>query len=113
MIVWGSGTPLREFMHCDDLADALIFLIKNYSDIEHINVGSGHEISICDLAEKISKLVGCGSRITWDAEKPDGTPRKLMDSSRLRSLGWDKCRDLNSGLEETYQNFLRLERTLV
>jgi len=109
--LWGSGTPLREFMHCDDLADALIFLIKNYSDIMHINVGSGYEISICDLAEKISKLVGCSSHIVWDKGMPDGTPRKLMDSSRLRFLGWDKCRDLDSGLKETYQLFSKLERT--
>lgn len=109
IILWGSGSPLREFMHCDDLADALIFLTKNYSDSEHINIGSGYEISICELAEKISKLVGCNSRIIWDKEKPDGTPQKLMDSSRLNKLGWNKCRDFDSGLKETYHQFLKNE----
>ncbi len=109
IILWGSGSPLREFMHCDDLADALIFLTKNYSDSEHINIGSGYEISIYELAEKISKLVGCNSRIIWDTEKPDGTPQKLMDSSRLNKLGWNKCRDFDSGLKETYHQFIKNE----
>ena len=86
--VWGSGKPLREFMHCDDLANALLFLLKNYSDYEHINVGSGVELSIRELVEVIAEVVGFEAKIVWDESKPDGTPRKLMDTSNLHNLGW-------------------------
>lgn len=107
--VWGSGTPMREFLHCDDLADALVFLLRNYSGYEHINVGSGAEISIRDLASTIARIVGCDAEPVFDASKPDGTPRKLMDSSRLRALGWNGARDIEAGIRETYADFLRDE----
>ena len=84
--VWGSGKPLREFMHCDDLANALLFLLKDYSGYEHINVGSGDEVSIRELVDVIAEVVGFEAKIVWDKSKPDGTPRKLMDSSNLHSL---------------------------
>jgi GDP-L-fucose synthase len=86
--VWGSGTPLREFMHCDDLANALLFLLKGYSGYEHINVGSGDEVSIRELVDIIAEVVGFEAKIVWDKSKPDGTPRKLMDNSNLQNLGW-------------------------
>ena len=88
--VWGSGKPLREFMHCDDLANALLFLLKNYSDYEHINVGSGDEVSIRELVDVIAEVVGFEAKIVWDKSKPDGTPRKLMDTSNLHNLGLER-----------------------
>ena len=104
--VWGSGTPLREFMHCDDLASALLFLLKDYSEYEHINVGSGVEVSIRELVEVIAKVVGYNAKIVWDKAKPDGTPRKLMDSSNLHELGWKNDRSLFEGISHTYENWL-------
>jgi GDP-L-fucose synthase len=104
--VWGSGTPMREFLHCDDLADALVFLLKHYSDDTHINVGSGVEISIRDLSAMIAGVVGCEMDVVFDASKPDGTPRKLMCSARLNRLGWDGARDLREGISQTYQDCL-------
>jgi GDP-L-fucose synthase len=104
--VWGSGSPLREFLHCDDLADALVFLLKNYSEDIHINVGSGDEISIADLATLIAEVLGCKSQTRFDSSKPDGTPRKLMNSDRLFKLGWRGARDLRSGIEQTYEHCL-------
>lgn len=106
VVVWGSGTPLREFLHSDDLADALVFLLKHYSAYEHINVGSGVEVSIRELAETIASVVGYDAQLTFDATKPDGTPRKLMDSARLRQLGWDKARPLESGIKHAYDRWL-------
>lgn len=102
VVIWGSGTPLREFMHCDDLADALIFLLRHYSQDDHINVGSGAEVTIRDLAETIAETVGYTASLQFDATKPDGTPRKLMDSTRLHALGWNKARSLRDGLATTY-----------
>ena len=107
VMVWGSGKPLREFMHCDDLAGALLFLLKNYSDYEHINVGSGNEVSIRELVEIIAKVVGYEAKITWDEQKPDGTPRKLMDSKKLQRLGWDGGRSLFDGIFHTYNTWLK------
>jgi len=104
--VWGSGTALREFMHCDDLADALLFILKNYSGYEHINVGSGVEVSILELVEVIAKVVGYDAKIVWDKTKPDGTPKKLMDSSNLHELGWKNDRSLFEGISHTYENWL-------
>ena len=104
--VWGSGTPLREFMHCDDLASALLFLLKDYSGYEHINVGSGVEVSIRELVEVIAKVVGYDAKIVWDKTKPDGTPRKLMDSSNLHKMGWKSNRTLFDGISHTYENWL-------
>ena len=104
--IWGSGTPLREFMHVDDLADACIFLLANYSQAQHINVGSGEEIAIRDLAALVAKTVGFEGRIECDRSKPDGTPRKLMDSSRLRAMGWKPAIPLEEGLKGAYAAFL-------
>ncbi|MBX7533906.1 GDP-L-fucose synthase [Qipengyuania sp. 1XM1-15A] len=104
--IWGSGTPLREFMHVDDLADACIFLLGTYSDPLHINVGSGEEIAIRDLAALVAKTVGFEGLIECDTSKPDGTPRKLMDSSRLRAMGWKPAISLEEGLRQAYAAFV-------
>lgn len=104
--VWGSGTPLREFLHVDDLADAVVHLAKNFDGDSHVNVGSGQEVSIRKLAEMICAEVGFKGQLDFDATKPDGTPRKLCDVSKLKALGWDGARDLKTGLTQTYANFL-------
>lgn len=101
--VWGSGLPLREFMHCYDLADALVFLLKNYSGSEQVNVGSGEEVSITELANLIAEIVGYEGKIVFDPNRPDGTPRKLLDVSKLNSLGWKSTIKLRDGIESTYQ----------
>jgi GDP-L-fucose synthase len=106
VVLWGSGSPLREFLHCDDLADALVFLLKHYSEYEHINVGSSSEVTIKGLAETIAKVVGYDAELVFDSSKPDGTPRKLMDSSRLHELGWNNVRSLEDGIASTYENWL-------
>ena len=106
VVVWGTGTPLREFLHCDDLADALVFLLRNYSGDDHINVGAGVEVTIKELAETIAEVVGYDAALTWDTTKPDGTPRKLMDSSRLHALGWNNARDLKEGIAQTYADWI-------
>ena len=105
--LWGSGTPLREFLHCDDLADALVFLLKEYSGYDHVNVGSGSEVTIRELAETIAKVVGYEAELVFDATKPDGTPRKLMDSGRLHAMGWNRVRSLEEGIADAYADFLR------
>jgi GDP-L-fucose synthase len=104
--VWGSGTPLREFLHVDDLADALVFLMKTYSDEGHVNVGSGEEIAIRDLARLLAEVVGYRGRFAFDTSLPDGTPRKLLDSGRLRQLGWSAKIGLRQGLASTYRWYL-------
>lgn len=109
VVLWGSGTPLREFLHCDDLADALVFLLKHYSEYEHINVGSGSEVTIRGLAETIAKVVGYDAELVFDATKPDGTPRKLMDSGRLHALGWNDARSLEEGIASTYCHWLEIQ----
>ncbi|XP_057787807.1 putative GDP-L-fucose synthase 2 [Salvia miltiorrhiza] len=106
VVVWGSGTPLREFLHVDDLADAIVFLLEKYSGLEHVNVGSGKEVSIKELAELVKEVVGYQGQIIWDSSKPDGTPRKLMDSSKLASLGWEPKISLKDGLANTYNWYL-------
>ncbi len=106
LTVWGSGNPLREFLHVDDLADAVVFLAKHYSGDGHVNVGSGEEVSIRELAEAICKVVGFNGALEFDASKPDGTPRKLADVSRLRELGWNDTGDLISGLRATYASLI-------
>lgn len=103
--VWGTGSPKREFMHVDDLADACVFLMKNYSDKEHINVGTGEDVSIKTLAELICRTVDLKSPLQFDSDKPDGTPRKLLDVSRLHGLGWQHQIDLETGLKSTYKWF--------
>ena len=105
--IWGSGMPLREFLHVDDLADACIFLLERYSGETHVNVGFGQDIAIRDLAELVAETVGYKGTITCDTSKPDGTPRKLLDSSRLRSLGWQPKIGLKEGLADAYAAFLR------
>ena len=104
--IWGTGRPLREFLHVDDLADACIFLMKEYSEESHINVGSGEEISIRQLAETISSIVGFHGELRFDTKKPDGTPRKLMDSTRIMTLGWTPKISFNEGVQRTYQSFV-------
>jgi GDP-L-fucose synthase len=104
--IWGSGKPLREFMFSDDLAEACVFLMLNYEKPELINVGTGEEVSILELAKLIAQTVGYQGNITFDSSKPDGTPRKLMDSSRLHALGYRHKVSLREGLEKTYQDFL-------
>ncbi len=105
VVVWGSGTPLREFMHADDCADALVFLMRHYSSAMHVNVGSGDEIAIAELASTIAGVAGYSGSIELDRSKPDGTPRKLLDSSRLRSLGWRPSIALRDGIVQTYAEF--------
>ncbi len=104
VVLWGSGTPLREFLHVDDLADACLFAMEHYSSAEHLNVGSGKEISIYELAKIIQEIVGYEGQINLDGSKPDGTPRKLMDSSRIKVLGWKAKTDLKEGIREVYQS---------
>jgi GDP-L-fucose synthase len=109
LVIWGTGTPRREFLHVDDCADALVFLMCNYSDARHVNVGSGEDIAIGDLAELVAKVVGFKGIIERDASKPDGTPRKLMDNARLRGLGWQPTIALEDGIRSTYEWFLGRE----
>lgn len=105
--IWGSGAPLREFLHVDDLADALVFLARRYDQPGIINVGSGDEVSIRDLATLIAKVVGFQGELRFDASKPDGTPRKLLDLTRLKQIGWQRRTDLEHGVRETYQWYLQ------
>jgi GDP-L-fucose synthase len=104
--VWGSGTPLREFLHVDDLADACYFLMKNYNQNEIVNIGSGKEITIKDLANLISEIVGFEGKIVFNTEKPDGTPRKLLDVSKLKKLGWSSKISLEEGITSVYREYL-------
>jgi GDP-L-fucose synthase len=106
VVCWGTGTPLREFLYADDLGDACAFLMEHYSEEQFINAGSGVEISIRDLSELVGRIVGFTGRIVWDHSKPDGTPRKLMDPSRLAALGWRPKVDLETGIRLAYQDFL-------
>jgi GDP-L-fucose synthase len=108
LTVWGSGTPQREFLHVDDLADAVVHLAKNYSGDEHVNVGSGEEVTIRQLAELVCKVTGFKGELVFDASKPDGTPRKLADVTKLKSLGWNSARDIKTGIAQTYAEFLKL-----
>lgn len=97
-IVWGTGIPMREFLYVDDLADACLFLMNNYNEEQHINIGSPDEVSIKTLAYMIKEKIGCENELIWDSSKPDGTLRKKMDTSKLESLGWERKIDLNKGL---------------
>jgi GDP-L-fucose synthase len=102
---WGSGKPLREFLYADDLADACVFLMQNYSEEQFINVGSGDEVSIQELAELIQGIVGYEGAVVWDSGRPDGTPRKALDNSRLAALGWTRKTPLDAGIRLAYQDF--------
>jgi len=101
--LWGSGTPRREFLHVDDLADAAVFLMRKYDDTEPINVGVGEDITIIELAKMIREITGYRGRLAFDRSKPDGTPRKLLDVSRLHNLGWQAEIPLREGIKETYR----------
>jgi GDP-L-fucose synthase len=107
---WGTGTPLREFLHSDDLGRALVFLMRNYSEEQFINVGSGTDLPIRELAETVARVIGYRGEIRWDLTKPDGTPRKLMDSSRLRALGWRPEVRFEEGIVGSYRDFLDREQ---
>jgi len=104
--IWGSGGALREFMHVDDCADALVFLMRSYSDERMINIGTGEEVSIGQLARKICGVVGYSGKLLFDTSKPDGMPRKLLDSSRIRNMGWRSRIELEDGLRDTYLWYL-------
>lgn len=104
--IWGSGTPRREFMHVDDLADALLFILQNYSDHGHLNVGLGEDVTIRELAETTAKVIGYRGGFDYDKTKPDGTPRKCTDNTRLRALGWAPRIGLEDGIANTYRWFL-------
>ena len=106
VVIWGTGKPLREFLFADDLADACVFLMDNYSENEHINIGSGKEISIRGLAETVAEVVGYKGKLVNDISKPDGTPRKLMDSSKLFDLGWKPKIEFTDGIKIAYEDFL-------
>lgn len=112
MEIWGSGTPRREFLHVDDLADACVFLMKTYSDDEHVNAGSGEDIAIGDLAQLVCRAVGFEGEITKDTGKPDGTPRKLMSGDKLRSMGWSPRIALEDGVVQAYRWFLKNQNDL-
>lgn len=103
---WGTGSPLREFLYVDDLADACVFLMNNYSGDETVNIGTGRELTIKELTELVAKIVGYEGEIKWDTAKPDGTPRKLLDVSKLENLGWKYKTELEEGIGLTYRDFL-------
>ena len=110
--VWGTGTPLREFLYVDDLADALVFLMNTYNEVDFVNVGTGQEVSIKELALTMKAVVGYEGELVFDTTKPDGTPRKLLDVSRLNAAGWQAKTDLKTGIEQTYSWFLQSYDTL-
>ncbi len=105
--IWGSGTPRREFLHVDDLAQAAVFLMQTYDGAEILNVGVGEDIRIAELAELIARVVGFEGELAFDRTKPDGTPRKLLDVSRLHALGWRHSIELEEGIRSTYEWFLK------
>ncbi|HZE44049.1 MAG TPA: NAD-dependent epimerase/dehydratase family protein, partial [Steroidobacteraceae bacterium] len=107
MSIWGTGTPRREFLHVDDLADAVIHLMNGYENEQIINVGWGEDVTIRELAEMIAKTSGFQGRLVFDSTKPDGTPQKLLDTSRLSALGWRPKVTLQTGIERTYEWFKR------
>lgn len=107
VVIWGTGTPLREFLFADDLADAAIKLMQEYDGEKFVNIGTGHDLSIKELAELIQKIIGYEGRLVFDTTKPDGTPRKLMDVSFLNSLGWKYKTELEDGIKVAYQDFLK------
>ncbi len=104
--VWGTGSPMREFLHVDDLADACLFLMDNYSDVGHVNVGTGVDLPIGELAEKVRDIVCPEATLRFDSSKPDGMPRKVLDTSKLNALGWEPSIDLDAGIATTYEWFL-------
>ncbi|WP_286861619.1 MULTISPECIES: GDP-L-fucose synthase [Sphingobacterium] len=111
VVIWGTGTPLREFLFSDDLADACVFLMNNYNEKQFVNIGIGEDLSIKDLAELIKEVIGYKGSISFDSSKPDGTPRKLMDVSKLHALGWKHKINLREGIKLAYADFLKKEET--
>ena len=109
VVIWGTGAPLREFLYVDDLADACLFLMNHYSGNETVNLGTGKELSIAGLAELVGRVVGYQGKITFDPSKPDGTPRKLLDVSKLTGLGWTYKTELEEGIALAYDDFLHSE----
>lgn len=107
--LWGDGSPMREFLHADDLANALVYLMLNYNDKQFVNVGYGSDVTIQELAEKVSNIVGYKGGVVWDKTKPNGTPRKLMDSGKLFATGWRPKTNLEDGISSAYQDFLKME----
>lgn len=107
LIVWGSGAPRREFLHVDDCADAIVFLTKNYSEAEHVNVGSGSDITILELTELVAEIVGFKGKVRTDPSKPDGMPRKLLSNEKLTTMGWRPRISLREGIARTYDWFLK------
>ncbi|MBO0930777.1 GDP-L-fucose synthase [Fibrella aquatilis] len=107
--IWGTGSPMREFLHADDLAEACIYLMNNYDGEQFVNVGTGEDVTIKELAELVKDVVGFQGDLVWNTDKPDGTPRKLMDVSKLHAMGWKHRIELREGLEHTYQDFLQNE----
>ena len=103
--LWGTGTPLREFLYVDDMADACVFLLENYDGEQHVNIGTGVEVTIKELAETVQKVVGYNGKIIWNASMPDGTPRKLTDVTKLHNLGWHHKVELNEGVQLAYDWF--------
>jgi GDP-L-fucose synthase len=112
VVLWGSGTPRREFLYADDLGDALVHLLRTYADPEPINVGYGDDVTIRELAEMVADVVGYDGEIVQDTSKPDGTPRKLLDVSRLNRLGWEPTVGLREGISRTHAWFMENRTTL-
>lgn len=110
VVIWGTGKPRREFLYVDDLADACVFLMKNYSDEQHINIGVGEDIAIAELAEIIKKVVNYNGKIIYDLEKPDGTPKKLLDTTKLSNMGWRHTTNLQEGIENVYKWYLETNK---
>ena len=106
VVCWGDGSPLREFLYVDDLANLCVFLMNNYSGNETVNAGTGKELTIKELSELVAKTVGYEGRIVWDTSKPNGTPRKLLDVSKAQALGWNYRTELPDGLRLAYEDFL-------
>ena len=101
--MWGDGSPKREFLHVNDLADACVFLMQNYNQADHINVGTGEDLTIKELAETIADVVGFEGEFVWNTDKPNGTPRKLLDTSKINSLGWYPTIGVRRGIKQTYK----------
>jgi GDP-L-fucose synthase len=107
VVCWGTGSPRREFLFVDDLAQACLFLMQTYDEADHINIGTGQDTTIREIAELIAETVGYGGAISWDSSKPDGTPQKLLDVSKLHKLGWRHATELREGLKIAYADFLQ------
>ena len=106
MTCWGDGSPLREFLYVDDLANLCVFLMNNYSGNETVNAGTGKELTIKELTEKVAAIIGYTGEIRWDTSKPNGTPRKLLDVSKSKEMGWEAKTSLDEGIRLTYEDFL-------